>query len=91
MSLVGKRVGAKDHMSLAAKLQVSHFHCTHHNILMTLVGKRVGAKDHRSLAAKVHHNILMSLVGKRVGAKDHTGLWQPNSSYRTSTAHITTT
>jgi hypothetical protein len=39
MTLVGKRVGAKDHRSLAAKV--------HHNILMSLVGKRVGAKDHR--------------------------------------------
>jgi hypothetical protein len=45
ISLVGKRVGAKDHRSLAAKLQVSHFHCTHLTILMSLVGKRVVAKD----------------------------------------------
>jgi hypothetical protein len=28
----------------------------------------------------------MNWVGKRVGAKDHRGPWQPNSSYRTSTA-----
>ncbi len=42
-ALVSKRVGAKTHRLLAAKLKLSHFHCTHHNNLMSLVGKRVGA------------------------------------------------